>query len=178
MDRSVNQGVGTDSRPSSHPRGFFHGPQNYNLLAPVCSCADPSRDLDCDKVRGFAPTPITLTPAPTEPAPTPAPVPEPTPEPPTPETAQPTSAVGENAWVPKVGDAWQYNLNTPVNTDVDADVFFIDMGEREQETPRGLRGVGRGLNFYCKPVLAIDVRVCAYDETRPTRWIENLGRPA
>ncbi len=77
---------------------------------------------------------------------TPAPVPEPTPEPATPETAQLTSAADKNAWVPKVGDTWQYNLNTPVNTDVDADVFFIDMGEKEHETLRWIRGVGRGLN--------------------------------
>lgn len=31
-------------------------------------------------------------------------------------------------WVPRVGDTWNYNLATPVDTDIDADVFVIDMG--------------------------------------------------
>lgn len=43
---------------------------------------------------------------------------------------QSTSSGGDD-WVPGVGDSWQYNLDTPVNTDVDADVFFIDLGEYE-----------------------------------------------
>ena len=30
-----------------------------------------------------------------------------------------------------VGQSWNYNLATPVNLDVNVDVFFIDMGERE-----------------------------------------------
>lgn len=73
-----------------------------------------------------------LTPAPTSPAPTatPAtsfPVPsEPlTPAPLSPEPPAPTPDGGGD-WVPRVGDSWQYNLDPPVDTDVDADVFFID----------------------------------------------------
>eukprot|EP00752_Nemacystus_decipiens_P003873 g3562.t1 len=33
----------------------------------------------------------------------------------------------DDPWVPKVGDRWQYNLDNPVDTHVDADVFFLDL---------------------------------------------------
>lgn len=55
--------------------------------------------------------------------------------PPTPSaevTATPTAPLartrdgGGGVWVPRVGDKWQYNLTPPVDTDVDADIFFID----------------------------------------------------
>ncbi len=65
-------------------------------------------------------------PAPTPPATTPAPVSEPNAQ-----TEEPTSPGGGSVWVPKVGDTWQHNLDTPVDTTVDADVFFIDLGELE-----------------------------------------------
>lgn len=32
-------------------------------------------------------------------------------------------------WVPRVGDTWNYNLDTPVDTSANVDVFFIDMGK-------------------------------------------------
>lgn len=35
-----------------------------------------------------------------------------------------------SGWVPRVGDTWNYNLATPVDTDIDADVFVIDMGRK------------------------------------------------
>lgn len=63
-------------------------------------------------------------------APTPT-APSPTSEPSAPETQPPSSSNGGDVWVPKVGDSWQYNLDTPVDTDVDVDVFFIDMGTSE-----------------------------------------------
>lgn len=79
----------------------------------MCSCADPSRDVDCDDVLGYTPTPSTPTTAPT-----------------TTSSTTTSSTVGpDDVWVPRVGDTWQYNLNAPVDTNVDADVFFIDMGE-------------------------------------------------
>lgn len=37
-----------------------------------------------------------------------------------------------SGWVPRVGDTWNYNLATPVDTDIDADVFVIDMGRNRQ----------------------------------------------
>lgn len=41
-----------------------------------------------------------------------------------------------------VGQSWNYNLNTPVDTTADVDVFFIDMGEVEISCFRvGLSGV-------------------------------------
>ena len=43
--------------------------------------------------------------------------------------AMPTADDGLEPWVPKVGDRWQYNLDTPVDTHVEADVFFLDMGK-------------------------------------------------
>lgn len=36
----------------------------------------------------------------------------------------------EGKWTPRIGDSWNYNLATPVDTDTRVDVFFIDMGER------------------------------------------------
>lgn len=38
------------------------------------------------------------------------------------------SVVG-HAWTPVVGNSWNYNLETPVDTTVDVDVVFIDTGE-------------------------------------------------
>lgn len=37
-----------------------------------------------------------------------------------------------STWTPSVGDSWNYNLDTPVNTNVDVDVIFIDMGELQR----------------------------------------------
>lgn len=33
-------------------------------------------------------------------------------------------------WTPRIGDSWNYNLATPVDTNTSVDVFFIDMGEQ------------------------------------------------
>ena len=38
---------------------------------------------------------------------------------------------GDGGWVPALGDSWNYNLETPVRTDIDVDVFLIDMGEKK-----------------------------------------------
>lgn len=133
--------IGHDYDPSLRNQRSETNPcfvsQNYDLGAPICTCGG-LRDFDCEQVIGYtdAPTPIPPTPTPPTPAPatpssvppvpmTPTPV---TPKPPAPTPVRPTPG-GGNVWVPKVGDTWQYNLNTPVDTDVDADVFFIDMGE-------------------------------------------------
>lgn len=94
-----------------------------------------------------SPTPAptsALTPAPS-PRPTPAPISEPTPVPtpgPSPgATPGPTSGAtpgpivddddgnGGGSNLITRGQSWNYNLDTPVNTDVNAKVFFIDMGE-------------------------------------------------
>lgn len=106
----------------------------------MCSCADPARDVDCDQVIAETSTPSTPTPARTTPLATPTATPEPS-------TTTPSGSGGgvggdRVAWVPKVGDTWQYNLNTPVNTDVNADVFFIDMGESRMP-PRNNRALVR-----------------------------------
>ncbi|CAM9572662.1 unnamed protein product, partial [Ectocarpus fasciculatus] len=161
--------------------------KNFELDAPLCSCADSSRDVDCDSVVGFptteppapapAPTPSTPSPptatpppspTPATPAPTPATPTSPTPEPstptnpsptppPTPEPSAPTSPAptppaptpptSGGTWVPKVGDTWNYNLNTPVDTDVDVDVFFIDM-DNAQDTIDELHGKGKYVSCY------------------------------
>lgn len=105
----------------------------------MCSCADPARDVDCDLV--IAETAAPSAPRPSAPTPS-APMPSsPTPSTPTPPTTTSSSdddddedndvgnGAGVGVWVPRVGDTWQYNLNTPVDTSVKADVFFIDMGE-------------------------------------------------
>ncbi|CAM9517248.1 unnamed protein product, partial [Scytosiphon promiscuus] len=147
--------------------------KNFELGAPICSCADPSRDFDCDNVIGFAddteppsPTPTPSTPSPTPPTPptpTPAPpsptpliTPSPTPTPlttppptltpPTPTPLTPTPPSG-GSWVPRVGDTWNYNLNTPVDTDQDVDVFFIDM-DGAQDTIDELHGKGKWVSCY------------------------------
>lgn len=36
---------------------------------------------------------------------------------------------GSSTWIPRVGDSWNYNLDAPVDTDVNVDIIFIDMGE-------------------------------------------------
>lgn len=36
---------------------------------------------------------------------------------------------GGGKWTPKIGNTWNYNLATPVDTNAGVDVFFIDMGE-------------------------------------------------
>lgn len=36
----------------------------------------------------------------------------------------------DDGWVPALGDSWNYNLETPVKTNIDVDVFLIDMGEK------------------------------------------------
>lgn len=75
------------------------------------------------------PAPTPTVPAPTTPAPaTPATTPTPVYEP---------STGDGTVWVPKVGDTWQYNLDTPVDTTVDADVFFIDSGELGEDAVLG-----------------------------------------
>ncbi|CAM9794329.1 unnamed protein product, partial [Hapterophycus canaliculatus] len=70
---------------------------------------------------------------------------------PTPETEAPTSKDGRKdggaGWVPKVGDSWQYNLDTPVDTDIDADVFLIDM-DNAQDTIDELHARGKGVSCY------------------------------
>lgn len=38
-------------------------------------------------------------------------------------------ACPNDEWIPTVGESWNYNLMTPVDTTVDADVVMIDMGE-------------------------------------------------
>ena len=35
----------------------------------------------------------------------------------------------DEGWTPSLGDSWNYNLETPVRTSIDVDVFLIDMGE-------------------------------------------------
>lgn len=61
--------------------------------------------------------------------PEPAPIVEPTSTPFTPEAEQPASAGGGDSWIPNVDDRWAYNLDTPVDVEAKADVFFIDLGE-------------------------------------------------
>lgn len=101
---------------------------------------------------------------PTAPNPTPAHVaatssPISSPEPPsTPETQQPTSSNSGHVWVPKVGDSWQYNLDTPVDTDVNADVFFIDMGASTHQ-----------LFTLNKSNLDLDMECCGGCVTHPTK---------
>lgn len=103
------------------------------VLKETCGETSPTPTTDSP-----APTP-TLEPAPTptpEPAPTAEPEPSPEPEPEreptptrTPEPEDPTPSSPSSGWTPKIGDHWNYNLNTPVDTGIDVNVFFIDMGE-------------------------------------------------
>lgn len=80
-----------------------------------------------------------LTPAP-QPESTREPTPEPTPEPAPAPTAEPTplptekmeeeeSPESDGEFAFSVGQSWNYNLASPVDTAVDVDIFFIDMGE-------------------------------------------------
>lgn len=104
------------------------------------------------------PTPISTepasTPTPTEEAPEAVPTPSPDAETPSPvevvahePTPSPVVAVEESPtpspalevetndgssgalWTPKVGDHWNYNLVTPVDTDVNVDVVALSAGE-------------------------------------------------
>lgn len=77
------------------------------------------------------------------PSPTPgsvseAPVRDPTPDQGTLSTfsnsASTVSASPLSTWTPRVGDSWNYNLDPPVNTNVDVDVIFVDMGKLQQPT--------------------------------------------
>ena len=76
-------------------------------------------------------TPSPEQPEPVEPTPGPTPVPMPIHE----EEEEDTPGGDEPfnpsplRWVPRVGDTWNYNLDTPVDTSADVDVFFIDMGK-------------------------------------------------
>ena len=36
----------------------------------------------------------------------------------------------DSDWTPTVGESWNYNLQAPVKTNIDVDVFVIDTGER------------------------------------------------
>lgn len=54
-----------------------------------------------------------------------------------------TTDDGLKPWVPKVGDRWQYNLDTPVDTHIAADVFFLDMGECGDFYTEGREGLAR-----------------------------------
>ncbi|CAM9517175.1 unnamed protein product, partial [Scytosiphon promiscuus] len=69
----------------------------------------------------------------------------------TPEAESPTpiddGEDGVAGWVPKVGDSWQYNLDTPVDTDVDVDVFLIDM-DYAQDTIDELHAKGKWVSCY------------------------------
>lgn len=38
----------------------------------------------------------------------------------------------DGGWTPAVGQSWNYNLATPLKTNVDVDVFLIDMGKRSE----------------------------------------------
>lgn len=58
------------------------------------------------------------------------------------------SASLSSTWTPRVGDSWNYNLDPPVDTNVDVDVIFIDMGELQRTVrchcvPRNLLIVSR-----------------------------------
>lgn len=44
-------------------------------------------------------------------------------------TPAPQGGASPAKWVPRLGDTWNYNLDTPVDTSARVDVFFIDMGE-------------------------------------------------
>lgn len=50
-------------------------------------------------------------------------------------------------WTPTVGDSWNYNLATPVKTNIDVDVFLIDM-DYAQDTIDILHGKGKVVVCY------------------------------
>lgn len=116
----------------------------FASLQQLCDETTPTPTPDSPTLE---PTPVSTprrTPEPQpEPSPTPTPEPSPTPDPqlsptspepepspePTPEPVDPTPSSPSSGWIPKIGDHWNYNLNTPVDTSIDVNVFFIDMGE-------------------------------------------------
>ncbi|CAM9653398.1 unnamed protein product [Ectocarpus sp. 12 AP-2014] len=60
---------------------------------------------------------------------------------------QHSTSSGGDVWVPGVGDSWQHNLDTPVNTDVDVGVFFINL-DVAQDTIDELHGKGKYVSCY------------------------------
>ena len=69
------------------------------------------------------PTSSPEQPVPVEPTPAPTPAPMPT------QDEEEDGDQSPSKWVPRIGDTWNYNLDTPVDTSAHVDVFFIDMGK-------------------------------------------------
>lgn len=129
----------------------------FASLQQLCDETTPTPTPDSPTLE---PTPVSTprrTPEPQpEPSPTPTPEPSPTPDPqlsptspepepspePTPEPVDPTPSSPSSGWIPKIGDHWNYNLNTPVDTSIDVNVFFIDM-DGAQETIDTIHGMGK-----------------------------------
>eukprot|EP00904_Undaria_pinnatifida_P012330 jgi/Undpi1/8227/HiC_scaffold_25.g10697.m1 len=53
----------------------------------------------------------------------------------------------DEGWTPSLGDSWNYNLETPVRTSIDVDVFLIDM-DYAQDTIDELHDLGKVVVCY------------------------------
>lgn len=45
------------------------------------------------------------------------------------DTLEEATCTRGSEWTPAIGDSWNYNLDTPVETGIGVDVIFMDMGK-------------------------------------------------